>query len=188
MMTTDDGRAREQAIELLARAPRPPDYDVPVGADARDIDGFVQRTGLALPPNMRDWLSVTNGPLVGPGGFYGIRPDATWLDLEGILLAHPRWLERGWIPVAGDGVGNHYVLLSKPTEDNAGYVGFVDHEGSVDDIGYFVASTLWRFIVGLLRDDIERDRLWPWDLAFMEGHDPELVNLSADLLPWGEPR
>jgi hypothetical protein len=45
----------------------------------------------------------------------------------------------GWLAMAGEGCGNHYVLLT--TEPPAGFVGAV---ADPDHLDYLVASNLWR--------------------------------------------
>ena len=58
----------------------------------------------------------------------------------------------GWLPVAGDGCGNYYVLR----ED--GTVGFVDTMQDPGKIDRQAASGLLWFMIGLLEHDQEADR------------------------------
>ena len=97
----------EQILELLYQVPRPPEESVPLGVTDEELAQFEERTGLVVPAMLRSWLSLTNGPCVGPGGFYGIHPLRSHLDIEGYLSQFPDWKKREWIPVAGDGCGNH---------------------------------------------------------------------------------
>jgi len=62
---------------------------------------------------------------------------------------YPRWVELGWLPVAGDGCGNYYVLRDD------GAVGFVDTMKDPDQIDRQVAGDLLMFMTGLLASDQE---------------------------------
>src|ERR1700689_4522542 len=106
--------------KLLHEAPRAPEDSIPGGVSEKDLGAFVGRTGITLPSSMRKWLQLSNGPCVGPGGLFGIRPKRPALDIEKILDIFPSWKARKWIPVAGDGCGNYYVM---PTKEDFG-VGF----------------------------------------------------------------
>ena|SRR5690349_19611411 len=58
--------------------------------------------------------------VIGSGGVFGPRPDEPYLDMPQRRDSFPQWAEKGWLPVAGDGCGNCYVLTADGT------VGFVD--------------------------------------------------------------
>ncbi len=64
----------------------------------------------------------------------------------------PGWAELGWLPVAGDGCGNLYVLA----ED--GTVGFVDTMKDPCRLDRQVASDLLSSMIELLAHDQEVDR------------------------------
>ena len=59
------------------------------------------------------------GSGIGPGGIFGPRPDEPYLDMPQRRDLFPEWAEQGWLPVAGDGCGNCYVLTADGT---AGFV------------------------------------------------------------------
>lgn len=175
---------RRRIQDLLEQVEKPPGYELPEGAEA----GVVERArarGVPLPPAFVEWLALTNGPLVGPGGFYGLEPEKPWLDLEKLLDTHPlavqtRWRERGWVPVAGDGTGNEYVLL--PRGDD-GPVGFFEMTRSAEAPAYVVSSNLDRFLIGLLERELG-GKWWPFDAERMLAFDAGLAEIDPALLPW----
>jgi hypothetical protein len=59
----------------------------------------------------------------------------------------PEWAEMGWLPVAGDGCGNCYVLTADGT------VGFVDTMKDTGQIDRQAAGDLLSFMTGLLAGD-----------------------------------
>src|SRR2546430_2684767 len=122
--------------ELLRKVPKPPEDSLPKGITDGECDDFEKRTGISLPDDVRHWLKVANGPCVGPGGVYGIRPLRRHFDIESFLSLFPSWKKRKWIPIAGDGCGNHYVV---PTEHEygSGYpVLFIDTSCSANAPSY----------------------------------------------------
>jgi hypothetical protein len=89
-------------------------------------------------------------------------------------------VDRGWLPVAGDGCGNVYALITLGSL--AGKTAFIETTTDPDRIDYLVASALWRFLRFLLgRETGERG--WPFHAAFVQSVDPQLTG-PADLLPW----
>jgi hypothetical protein len=76
----------------------------------RELVAGAARLGHPLPAALAAWLSVCNGAAIGPGGVFGQRPDERFLDIVSVRERHPGWRRQGWIPVAGDGCGNYYVL------------------------------------------------------------------------------
>ncbi len=65
---------------------------------------------------------------------------------------HPEWAGPGWLPVAGDGCGNYYVLLGN------GAVGFVDTMKDPGQVGQQVAGDLLSFMTDLLAHDQDAGR------------------------------
>lgn len=149
---------KQTVLSEIDRLPIPPGYSLPGGASQQRLDGFEERTGLRLPAETRDWLSVCNGALIGPGGVYGVRPREDWLDIESILTDFPSWQTRGWIPVAGDGNGNHYVASSAASPEPAGIIMFVEPLVNPANPSFAVASGTWHFLHGLF--SIEQGETW----------------------------
>jgi hypothetical protein len=134
---------------LVAGAVRAPEDEAPRGARAEELDSLQVRLGCLLPPPLRAWLSVCRGARIGPGGVFGPRPDDPGIDMASRRDLYPRWAGLGWLPVAGDGCGNYYVL----TDDGA--VGFVDTMKVPDQIDRQVAGDLLMFMTSLLAHDQE---------------------------------
>lgn len=173
----------KQISALLDQVSRPPEDSIPSGVTDEEIAQFEERTGISVPTTLRSWLRITNGPCVGPGGFYGIHPLRSHLEMEDYLIRYPDWSKRQWIPVAGDGCGNHYIM---PTQNDfgAGFpVLFIDVGKAVDSPSYVVASDLEHFIVGILRKEIG-DTGWPFHQDNTLTFVPGLSEYHGVPFPW----
>ena len=148
------------AIRRLVQAvPRPAGEQIPNGVTDDQLAGFEQRTGIAIPTDLRDWLRVSNGPCIGPGGFYGINTARDYLGIEFILGLRPEWRVKKWIPIAGDGCGNDYVMPTQQ-EYGAGYpVVFFDSMASTDVPSYIAASGVGHFLLFLLERELGAARM-----------------------------
>jgi hypothetical protein len=104
-----------------------------------------------------------------------VSPLAVYLD------EYPTWRADGWFPIAGDGTGNYYVLLTKGPQ--AGFIGFIEAVVDPDRLDYLVASNLWSFLRFLFRRDLGA-RGWPFDRATVLADDPHLADAPAKLQPW----
>jgi len=113
-LDADDGRFADLR-RLVAGADRAPEDDPPEGASAAELARLSDRLGRSLPPLLRSWLSICRGAAIGPGGVFGQRPDRPGLDMVSIRDLSPEWQSLGWLPVAGDGCGNYYVLTEGGT-------------------------------------------------------------------------
>jgi hypothetical protein len=155
---------------------------VPGGASDQEIAALGDTLGIALPGDLQSWLRLNRGDVIGPGGVFGIRPNWDFVDITSRLADYPGWLERGWLPVAGDGCGNFYVL--ETTGPLAGFVGFVDTISDPDGFAYVAASGLWQFMCFLL--EAERDdyrSAWPFDRKYVLTQDPNLATAPSELQP-----
>lgn len=174
---------REQIAELLFQVPRAPEETIPPGVTADEVAQFEERTGIKLPTVLGSWLNMTNGPCVGPGGFYGIHPFRSCLDIEELWTRHPIWKKSRWIPVAGDGCGNHYIMPTQ-NEFGCGYpVVFVDVGVSVNLLSYIVASNLEHFIAGILRKELDHTG-WPFTRDETIAFDPRISEFHSIKYPW----
>jgi hypothetical protein len=172
------------ALLVAARsAPAPPGYELPGGADDETLDGFERRTGLLLPAALRAWWGAVNGALIGPGGLFGVRDPDDNLSAEGCLRLYPHWLSAGWIPIAGNGLGDHWVTAPGPRGDE-GWVAFIDCHDDPHRISSYVASDVLRFLRFLLAAE-QGERRWPSDRAYVMALDPALAEVPASLAPWG---
>jgi hypothetical protein len=92
---------------------------------------------------------------------------AYWID---------QYPQQGWLPVAGDGCGNLYVLVARGYL--VGSVGFIETMVDPDRIDYLVASDLWRFLRFLFLRETG-DRRWPFDRTTVLAADPNLLLASS---------
>ncbi|MCO6437331.1 MAG: SMI1/KNR4 family protein [Phycisphaerae bacterium] len=168
---------------LLSEVPRPPEDSIPSGATDEMKNAFEKETRLKLPPAVRQWLGVTNGPCVGPGGIMGIQTSRKTLDMQWLLELHPNWIARKWIPIAGDGCGNYYIVSTAKEFGFGEPVLFV--EASVDDNTpvYIVASDIWHFLRFLFMKELGKTR-WPFDKATVQREDPQMLAFRGVALPW----
>ena len=170
--------------EVLEGAPTPPGESLPAGVSDEELVGFTQRTRIEMPDGLRDFLKITNGPCVAPGGLNGIRPvPRTELDIETRFQSYPDWLDRKWIPIAGDGCGNHYIIPTQREYGDGYPVLFVDVGDSLDSPSYIVASDIWHFVVFLLEDEMCSTG-WPFNKEFMLREDPDILHYVGVPLPW----
>ncbi len=158
---------------------------LPPGTTDEAIDAFEARHGLILPLELREWLRFTNGPSVGAGRTRGIRTTNPANDIEALWL--PGWRRRGWIPIASDGCGSHYVLATRP-EDGPGHpVFFLDHERQQDEDRstptYVCASCLWSFLCFYLMEDGGVEG-WPFNRYMVLADDPALAHYSKVRRAW----
>ena len=167
---------------LLDLVERAPNTDLPSGISLQEIKDVERRLGLTLPVEMSAFLRLSNGPVVGPGGLFGVHPQNEFLDIESMYDLHPAWRSEGWIPVAGDGCGNYYVAL----ERNAGEwpVVFVEMMEDPDAPAFVVASGILVFLIALLEKDLGAGG-WPFDRVSTLESDPEILEYADTLpLPW----
>lgn len=171
----------ERIDALLSQVPGPPGEPLPSGLTEEEVSGFEARVGLTLPPEQAALLRLSNGPCVGPGGLFGVRPALDFLDIERLYEAHPVWRERGWVPVAGDGCGNHYVAVPRGGQWP---VVFIDTMETPERPVFVVASGVWKFVRALLEKELGPTG-WPFDEAEVTSSDP-FITRFADLfpLPW----
>lgn len=139
--------ALEVLCGLVAGAIRAPEEEAQRGASPAETYSLQARLGCGIRLVLRAWLSVCRGAGIGPGGVFGHRPDEPCLDMPRRRDSFPGWAEQDWLPVAGDGCGNYYVLTADGT------VGFVDTMNDPGRIDRQVAGDLLLFMTGLLADD-----------------------------------
>jgi cell wall assembly regulator SMI1 len=171
---------RHEVARLVRAATREPGTSFPGGADDVEIADLQREVGLKLPPELVEWLRMCKGDVIGPGYLYGVRYSGRVTDIASVLERFPRWRERGWLPVAGDGSGDYYVLIARG--DLIGYVAFVD-QSDLEILDYVVASNLWAFVRFLLTASAG-DRRWPFDRDYVLGLDPGMADVPTGLQPW----
>lgn len=174
----------DEVLDLLGQVERPPSPRPVAGASDEQLAALRRTLGFEPPAVLIDWLRVCNGVIAGPGGLYGAAPPEDFLDIGGVLEMYPAWRENRWIPVAGDGTGNQYVLDATRQHLDADAVYFVDVSEDPDALSYVVGSSLGRFFRLLLLSDLG-DRRWPFKQDHVSAEDPDLLAVNPpNLLPW----
>jgi cell wall assembly regulator SMI1 len=177
---------------LAEEAARLKEYQLPSGATDEEVDAFLQRTGIAMPPELREWLLIYNGPCLGEGGMYGIRPALEANDIEDRLESYPTWRENQWIPIAGDGCGNRYIVPTRGEFGDGFPVLFIDVHEKPDTPTYIVASSVGKFLEFILAKglrearNIQEDllRCWPCNEDVVRVADPDIVRFHGVPFPW----
>jgi hypothetical protein len=171
-------------LDLLRSVPRPPGADGYLGASCGQMEALEILLGYSVPSSVRVWLGLCNGLIAGPGGLYGIGGDHDFLDIAFMLNMYPHWRDQKWLPIAGDGNGNHYVVDAGRVHIASDGVFFVDIAMGSMELTYIVASKVSLFLEFLLRRELG-DCRWPFDRDFVLGRDPMLGSVvPSGLLPW----
>jgi len=120
---------------------------------------------------------------VGPGGVSGIGTKRKSQDLDALMNLHPDWRSRGWVPVAGDGAGNYYVVATKGEFGPGEPVLFID-VGVDESVPAFVAaSDTWHFLRFMLKKELGESR-WPFSKDEVVLMDPSVETFTSVALPW----
>lgn len=169
---------QEEVLRLAEVVPREPGTPLPPGATDSEIDAFVMLQQVTIPPEVRDWLSFTNGPRIGFGGVYGLK------DFEDVYGFIPGFKERHWLPLGTDGCGCYYVLALDSEDKPLRPVYFIDpYDSGYDTPTYAVASGFWQFLRFMFRHELG-ERGWPFDADLVLASDPELAGVRGAPLPW----
>lgn len=173
----------EKIRSLLAKALLPPGTSLPAGAPVAALEDFETKSSVALPPSLRQWLGLCNGAPVGPGGLFGVDTADREQDMGYYWRIYPSWLARGWVPVAGDGCGNYYLVATRG-EFGAGYpVFFVEATVDDDRPTFVVASDVRPFVFEFLSRD-QGLQGWPFDRGLVLSRDPGIASFHDLPLPW----
>jgi hypothetical protein len=168
---------------LLNRADRAPGTRLPDGIGALEAERLRSLLGDEVPTDLLNWLQIANGPCVGAGGLFGFGTSKHHLDIAFLWGLFPEWRQNGWIPVAGDGCGNYYLLVNNDKHRKSNPVIFVDTFDESDSGAYLVASSLCHFLRFYLETDIQKTK-WPFGEAYVVGRDPAILNFHDFTLPW----
>jgi len=121
--------------------------------------------------------------MVGPGGLFGIWPASDSLSIDGYLRLFPSWTASGWVPIAGDGLGDYWVTVPDATDGLEAVVAFVDVHQNPEAVDHYAASGVLHFLRFLLKSELGEKR-WPRDPAYVLTADPGMIALPEDLMPW----
>ena len=147
---------KDDVLKLIAESKLPPGHDFPTGVRLNLIEEFEETFDVSLTEEFRDWLKTCNGSILGAGGTYGIGVELGRLSIENQF--EKEWLELKWVPIAGDGCGNSYVVdCSRDT--CRGFVYFID-SSDLCKIAFACASDAWRFMRFFLLRELKRTN-WP---------------------------
>lgn len=182
-----DMSIRQEVLRLAQQAPRAPETQLPGGADPALLTAFEERNGFSVPAELREWLLLYNAPVIGPGGIFGVGV-GQFCDMDAMYDALPFWRESGWVPVAGDGCGDYYVLDSRTAVGETHPIYFVD-QACYECPAYIVASGLWQFLRFLLEGEVwraaGRQHYWPWEGEAVLRRDPLLAQYRGPVpFPW----
>jgi cell wall assembly regulator SMI1 len=169
-------------INLARRAPSPPGQEL-TGASETEIQSLENEIGRTLSPGFRRWLRVVNGAMLGPGGIFGIRNSRDVLSIIKYLNLCPEWKSVGWVPIAGDGLGNYWVVVPQGPDGGPDWVAFVDMHEDPATVDRYFASSVPRFIEFLLKSELGETR-WPADREYDLEQDPPLSTAPEEKAPW----
>ena len=93
------------------------------------------------------------------------------------------WKSKKWIPIAGDGCGNYYLLATSHEYGRGRPVFFVDTHEDPNEPSYLVASDLWHFMSFLLRKELG-ESAWPFRKEFVVEEDPAIESYHGLRYPW----
>lgn len=174
---------KNRIIELLKIVPKPPEDAIPTGISESEINDAERRIGINFPNELKEWLMISNGPCVGPGGIFGIKPQNSSLDIEKIISIYDCWKILRWIPMAGDGLGNYYVIDTAKKYKYGHPIYFIDTVEDIKKAEYVVASNIWSFIIFLLEKELGEYK-WPFEKEYVIKNDPEIEDCVEVAKPW----
>ena len=182
-MSGSASKIKAEVLALQRKAPAPPGNSLPTGTSDAALQCAESTYGITFPPKLRDWLLTSNGACIGPGGLVGIDASRDSSDLGAILNNYPTWRDKGWIPVAGDGCGNYYVVATQNEFGVGEPVLFVDAHETPDEPAFIAGSDTWFFLKFLLTKELGKSR-WPFSEAEVVTSDPDIISFEDVCLPW----
>ena len=162
------------------------------------ITAFTERTGIAVPPDLCDWWKTCNGARLADG-LWGIDNGDPHRDVYVKYDTFNEWRDLKWIPIAGDGCGNHYVQAASEVFVKHNPILFVEPILDPKIPQYIVASGVWQFLFFILsysafssakiasrRTSVEHSESfwWPSDRDKVLSVDPDVANFNQFPFPW----
>ena len=173
-----------------------------VGQTEENLQAFMERTNLVLPPEILAFFKIANGLPVGSRGLDGIsptrryrkRPKYRYPDVESVYSYLPEFQDAGWLPIGTDGCGSYYVIPLQGDFGPGFPVVFHDHENEYNPT-YIVASGLEQFVKFLIEEEVMNATLpwgesnypgwgWPFDKEAVLKRDPAILNFTGVRIPW----
>lgn len=177
----------ERVLALLRRTAADEGHPPPAGARLADVDTLEARFGRPLPVEVRAWLLACDGAFVGCVPLLGVSgPGPSW-RIDDVWETWPEWRELGWIPLASDGCGDYMVLDTTARCAESHPVYFLEHERSLAEPDFIMASGLWPFLEGFIRSASAEAEWedWPFIPEQALEHDPDLAFWRGSApLPW----
>lgn len=171
----------DELKELLILLPADPMSHGPKGAERSVIENAESRLGISFPQQLRDWLGVCNGALLGPGGLYGVGCEIDEIDIIVLFQQNDFWKQNYLLPIAGDGCGNDYAIL---TCVDSSPVVFIEHSAvNRERPQYVVGSDVFHFLRNLFRRELGISR-WPFNRTEVLLSDPKIQSFKGIPLPW----
>lgn len=189
-------------IDLALKLAKLGGFPLSTGVTTEVLNDFEFRFGVPIPDQLAEWLLFTNGSQIADfSRMVGIgkKENDIW-DVESYYNVCPILRDNGWIPVADDGCGNLYLILTQTISGPSNPVAFLDHEKGYD-LDFVVASELWYFWEGLLnrelfiaemtatwsREDFREQEFpeywWPHDKEKVLEFDPDIEKVPLNK-PW----
>ncbi|WP_144394245.1 SMI1/KNR4 family protein [Pleionea sediminis] len=139
--------------------------------------------GVAIPDDLKLLLHSVNGTSIPPGGIFGINTPQDFLDIIEVYKLYPEWKEKGWIPIATDGCGNYYAVVTNNEFNILNCVVFIDTMESTSKPSFIVSSNIWAFLQGLINEERNQEG-WPFDKDGVLARDPDVEKSQNIAYPW----
>jgi len=160
-----------------------------VPATEGELSDFEKAHGLNLPDEFKAWFRKCNGACVSPGSLYPLFSTGKGVSVDWYLKQYPHWRRRGWLPIADDGCGDIYVMMTQVVTPPqvTHLVCFMD-QSDFEQPRFAVASGLWLFLYFFLKSGaLMKDcgnASWPFEKQAVLAEDPALAQCQDFPLPW----
>ena len=162
---------KSMLFEMVAPIEKP----ILQGISTNQIRKIELNLGFFFSDEVIQWYNFCNGALTSPGGLYGF--ENTYIDIANVYSCYPFWIQNKWLPLAGDGHGNHYICLLDPNSKYFSHVFFVD-TSHPNELCYAVGSNVWYFFFFLFRNELGEKR-WPFDMDYISSIDPNFIHVES---------
>lgn len=147
------------------------------------LNSFEEKYNLKITESVIEWLNFSNGSFAGQGGIFGLNNEPDFLNLETYYDLYPEWIKLRWLPIAGDGCGNYYIININHASIFKDYIFFIDTSNSIETFTYVVASNIWYFLYFIIKSE-KKEIEWPFNKKEVLNIDPYLSVSAYSFLPW----